>query len=290
MMSNPKVTIAIPTRSRPDYLAVMLSCLASQSYRNWELILFPNGEDSGELSYLSKQLISILNVRKNKCSVVPMGELGRSPSVVYNRAQLLADELLLCLDDDLWLSHLYLEMMVEDFLSGEDKKKGPIVLSGVTPWSDNAFAEVGPDKVVDYLGDSGEKMISFCNAGVEGDATRWSLQLNQNARHLQCFSWVDTDVISPANFMMRPSVVVPWSDCAVPSLFADVIWGLQLTSLAGYTLGFTTRAEAWHLNAPSGGLRLEEGGYDKSGSRSVQWERVEKLLNESLFERFGNSR
>jgi hypothetical protein len=253
----------------------MLASLMSQTYKFWELYIFPNGDDTGELSYLIRQLSSILSVRGCEVSVIPMGELGRSPSVVYNRAQMLAEELLLCLDDDLWLPPTYLERMVEDFVLAEDQKEGSVVLSGVTPWSDKAFEGVGPEQLVEDSIFDFEKMIRLSWTGHSLDR-----YLHQNARYKHKLSWVDTDAISPANFMMRPSLKIPWSDCVVPSLFADVVWSVQLQYLGGYSLGFTTRAEAWHLNAPVGGLRKEDGVYDKSKEEKVQWERVELLFRE----------
>lgn len=268
------ITVAIPTRDRDDYLAVLLTSLMCQDYPNWNLMLLYNGLEREGPDQLVQRLLDALDAMGHSTTIISLGDIGRSPCVAYNRAMAEASGVLLFLDDDMLLPSDYLRRMVEDYYVAENNHQ-QVVLSAPTPWLEAAWEGIGPN-ATSAITDT-DKMISMSK-----EDGKLKLEAKQNVIYMGSPRWVPSDAISPANFMMRSTQKFPWSDCGMPMLYADLVWSMQLRHFGGYSLGFTTRTYAWHVNASSGGLREKPGDFDKTRWKRAQWRRVTRLYDELM--------
>lgn len=276
------------TRGRPAALSGLLASLAGQSYGDWSLLLLPNGaiEQDRRLCTTTKRYLAWLNANGVECNVIDMGNIGRSPAVAFNRAMVEADreDIVLVLDDDMWIAPDYIEHMVESFIQLEQSHDDPVVLSGVTPWMDAAWEGIGPHVTSRPL-DEATAVIQLLGFADWFDTKTRSFEIIalQNTSYGLAGSKESqlrpSHAISPANFMLRPELKIPWSDVGHPFVYADLAWSLQARSLLNYQIWFDLRCEAWHVNDSGGGLRLGEGNFDKEGpGKEAQGRRVERLL------------
>lgn len=279
------ITIAIPTRDRPAYLAVLLSSLAFQSLNNFKVILLPNGDSSDQMKApIVRKLVDFMRAKGISVREIFLGQIGKNASAAFNRATVECDtELLLCLDDDMLLPPDYLDTLAASFLEAERRfPDNPIVMCGLTPWMESPWEGVGPNEVRCPLDKEG-KVIEVVDHGepVDGGGSDFSILARQNVIYLV----VDkedhirkSDVISPANFLMRPDPTVPWATVGEYATFGDIAWSI-LAKRAGYEILFDMRCHAWHVNANDGGTRKKEDCYIKDGDGiAAQRKRIVKLL------------
>jgi hypothetical protein len=262
----------------------------SQSDCDFELLILENGADRDRVSVDSHpHLKNLLNMfrRNNKCRSLWLGDVGRSPAIPYNRAMVEVEtEWALFVDDDIWLQPDYICWMREsaETLTRQGRN---FVLSGVTPWAEEAWPGIGPDYLCPIPGVT-EPIIDFWlrKSPADGSGAFLEIQARQNV----AYDLGDTggeevlrpsNALSPGNFMMRPDSRIPWSDVGFPSCWADLAWCLQAKAFLGYEFWFDLRCEAWHVNAVSGGLRSSSGDFTKDANQSAraQRRRVEELVS-----------
>lgn len=256
-----------------------------QSLNSYRILLLPNGDNPDQLRVpIVSKFIDFLKSNGVEVREIFLGQIGKNASAAFNRATIeCGTELLLCLDDDMFLPPDYLEKMARSFESAEGRyPDNPIILCGLTPWMESPWEGVGPNEVRAPLLKR-EKVIEIRDHGepVDGGGDEFSILARQNVIYI-----IDdkedpirrSDAISPANFLMRPDETVPWATVGEYATFGDIAWSL-LARGAGYEILFDMRCHAWHVNASGGGTRKAEGSYVKDGDGiTAQKRRIAKLL------------
>jgi len=282
-----RVTVAIPTRDRPEYLSILLSSLIPQAKYISEIIILSNGptENQTEVPIVTR-FTDTLKAMDLSVRSIYLGEIGRSAATAYNRAMLeCQSQVLLCLDDDTWVEPNCLGWLIESFNFLETQGSEPVVLSPVSPWMDRAWEGIGPE-VINYSFDEDTRMVELIphHEPLDGNAhetfsrlVRFNSQFDVDSSQPQIHP---SDAISPLAFMLRPNLGAPWSDVGHPCTFSDLAWSIQLQLFHGYKLFFDIRCDVWHVNASHGGLRKSEGDYSKrSEGYLAQLRRVGSLLS-----------
>ena len=262
------ILVCIPTRDRPEYLSCLLSSLFFQTHQKFDVLIADTSEHEGELEEdpMFVRFRDALIGRGCLVDVRSVPVTGRSESTAVNYLMLKAYQ----------CSHEYIYKVDDDHVLPPDalhrlecsyegsSHDAPWIISGLTPWMHRIGEGLsGPGDSVrpaSELVDTGE--VSYISRSFDG-----SLEINighfnrYNADRL-----APTELASAANFFMKPDIRLLWSDTGPSSLFADAVWFLQLREFLDYELFFDLGVHAWHVAAPSGGVREQLDCYAK-GSR-----------------------
>ncbi len=277
-----EVTIAIPTRGRQDFLAVLLASIANDVRNVAEVLIIENGPmteqyTSGVVLRMSELLVS-LGV---KVTATHIGDVGRQASQARNFAQIhCTSEFLICVDDDMWFEPGVINRMYRMFSIAERRAEGPVVLSALTPYVNSEWDGPKANDKLDMPGKD-EKIIEVIPT--PGQNMPFQLILKQNCSFQDCEVSVDalrwSDALTPGVYFMRPDISVPNWDISDQSLYTDIAWSLQLEILRGYKFCFDLGSRVYHLHAQSGGTRLGEGNYSKPRKfYEANLKAIEKLL------------
>lgn len=111
-----RISVIVPTRERPDLLARTLTCMRTQSFTAFEVIVVDDGS-SGTTRAGYEALWRSLDTRFILLPLGAAGAPGNGPSVSRNAgiAAARGDILTFCDDDDFWTSDSHLAAMVEVF-------------------------------------------------------------------------------------------------------------------------------------------------------------------------------
>jgi len=276
--NSDRLLVGIPTRERPEYLTLLLSSLFTQSYQQFDILIVAGGGD--DLGYMNElplsRFVKAFQDRGIKVMTRLVPGVGRSEATAVNRILFEAVtgsySYVYKVDDDHVLPSNTLEELLSDLEQLEDEDDSLYLVSGVTPWMKKVWdGASGPgDDVKVVLKEHRKGSMVFTDCWVDADL---GMEIGHFDRYLSS-EVVRTKLASAANFMMRPDIRLLWSDIGESSKYADAIWFLQLQKFLGYKLYIDTGVEAWHVVAPTGGVReqadalVKESSWDKD--REVQ--------------------
>lgn len=269
-----KILVGILTRDRPQYLAGLLSTLLFQTYKNFDALIVDSGDSCGDVWVHVERLVAALRGTGHKVDFVHSQTVGHSSTVPMNRLLMEAAvrdyDWLYRLDDDHVVPPKALEILHKNAVFLE-KKHDKVAVSGVTPWMHRVWEGAsGPDDPPKTLA---HEPLSYFEQS-EHDA-EYFMRIGHFDRYAYSMV-VKTDLLSSANFLIRPKIPILWADIGPRCLWADAIWFLQLKVFLGYNFYINTGVEVWHVAAPSGGVR--QGQEDHIKGKEVE----EKLRAKEL--------
>lgn len=262
------LTIAIPTRDRPEFLSVLLGSIAYDLTYVKEILIVENGPVGGcLLDGVAERAIDLVRSRGAAVTVVHIGDGGRQASQARNYAQIhCSTDLLMCVDDDMWFEPGSIQQMVASFAEIEEKNEGvPIALSALTPYIDKTYVGPKAHEELPWPPDD-EKTIEIIST--PGQSMPFQLVLRQNCTYRKVGGALKSgvrpsDALTPGVYLMRPDISVANWDTSDQSMYTDIAWSLQLEMLRGYRFFFDLDCRVYHLHAPSGGTRIGSGDFDK---------------------------
>jgi hypothetical protein len=277
-----RILVGVPTRRRPEYLSGLLATLMYQTESKWDLLIVDTDPEPGlEEHPQVKRFIDTLRALDHRVTVARRPNPGSKSPVIAVNTLLVESALqgygyLFKVDDDHTAPPETLARMREevDGLEGE----GPVLVSAPSPWMHKAWeGAVGPEDI---------RMIG------QDETTPSDIRLEKNGEVFigdgLFFRWkkdkanesylVESKLGSDAVFMMRPDLRILQSDVGPSSLYAGAVWFLQLRGLLGYKIYFDRSLDVWHVAAPSGGVRREEGLYVKTEEVDYRRKDVLKML------------
>ena len=134
MIKNPKVSVVIPTFNRFEYLIHSLDSVASQTYKNIEIVIVNDGSDDQRYYTDSfKKNKKIVNLEKNQKLIHGFG-----PGSIRNFGIDVAegDYIAFLDDDDIWLDHK-LEFQIEKLSKSEFKMSNSDAFIGEGKFNSN---------------------------------------------------------------------------------------------------------------------------------------------------------
>lgn len=245
-MQEKRVTIHICTKDRFSELLLTLQSLRTQSYQNWDLIIY---DDGGNMNIFNQnQFQSIINRLKLENHKIKLLRnefnfgLGKARNHVVNNDDF-ENYYTMRLDDDVILDTLYIEKLLEVINNGYDIASGTMpslwgvnikretkALNGIINkihYKDDIIIDIPDDCGLDYLD---EKILPA-----------------HHARGCSLYkSKINKDVSNPENL--------------TPTAFReDTTFSLKAI-IKGYKIGVHTGARAMHFAAPIGGCRTNNYG------------------------------
>jgi len=270
-MNFKKVLVGIPTRDRPDYLAVLLFSLLEQDVDFDVLIV--NTSDVKDSPFIGggtllERIIPTLQALGHSVTLESVTVAGRSETVAVNHILAKAVEqkygYVFKVDDDHYLPQgtlRRLQIAIHELDPNADK---PVLISGVTPWMKAAYVgAAGPGDMSE--GEPTEPLTHLNWDVISEEATAIVNHFVRYPASIRGESeLVKTQLASAANFMMRPDTRILWSDTCSRSMYCDAAWFIQLQALLNYRLFFDLSLNVWHVAAPTGGCRDGEEGFLKT--------------------------
>jgi GT2 family glycosyltransferase len=233
------VCLAIPTKNRPDYLAVLLASIVAQSYRHWSLVINDDSDSPVEDVPVIRDLLDGIRARGHWTSVV-RGASGSRRHQVALEAVPSHIEFVVRVDDDVFLHPDYLEHVLRPFRIFADVPLAAV--GGTLPQPHLALQDLEQ-----RLAEPG-----------------WIPTVDQPTWKLQGHSYRQDEILEVESLLghsiayRRSAVEVvggwavegysPHAQCEESDLCSRL-------RAAGYQLMVTTRARAWHLYSPGGGSR-----------------------------------
>lgn len=261
-----RILVGIPTRDRPEYLCGVLATLMYQTEHRWDLLIVDSSSKQNRVYEYPqvKRFIDTLSALGHKVNFIDRPNFGSRSSVIavntiLTEAALRKYGYLFFVDDDHTVPPDTLERM-RVFIDEFPTKS--ILISGVTPWMHRAWdGAAGPEDIINRKDGDEPSSLSVDSNGVLNVGTdlfyRWNYSLMKSPI-------VESTLASDANFMMKPDLRILQSDLGPSSLHAFSIWFLQLKKLLNYSLFFDVSLNVWHVAAPSGGVRDEDGNHVKN--------------------------
>ena len=245
-----KIAVAVPTRNRPAYLSILISCILNQTYTNWMLLINDQSDTPVDRDHALRDLFNLARrtghevriIRTDKGSERHQSAMDAVPEDI---------ELILRIDDDMFPEPVFLENVLKPFRFFPSEPLAAV--GGLHPEPGN-----GPMDLDIALGDP-EWIPRF-------DKPDWRLQghFYYNAPEI-----LEAESLGGGAILYRRSAVEDAGGWAAPG-YSDVAFREESDLCArlyarGYTMMITTEAIVWHLLAPSGGARK----YLKTGTGNI---------------------
>jgi len=240
LRSDEKIAIAVPTRDRPSYLAVLIACVLSQTHTNWMLLINDQSETPVERDHALSDLLKLARSGGHDVTIIRT-EKGSERHQSAMEAVPEGIELILRVDDDMFPEPSFLENVLKPFrfFPGE-----PLAaVGGLHPEPGK-----GPLDLDFALGDP-EWIPRF-------DRPDWRLQghFYYNPPEI-----LEAESLGGGAILYRRSAVEDAGGWAVPG-YSDLAFREESDLCArlhakGYGMMITTEAIVWHLLAPGGGAR-----------------------------------
>jgi len=287
-MAEPRVLVGIPTKDRPEYLAGLLATLLFQQYQRFDVLVVDTGEQwEVEVDTQVDRFVKTLRGTEHDVTFVRGVAAGDSMVVPTNRILVEAEDRgydwVYKVDDDHVLPPDALSSLLQATELVEAGSEAPVLVSGVTPWMHRVWEKAsGPDDPVKMPGSFKPPLTDVWlepAARRMGVGHRHEIDIGHFDKY-GSHTVVRTKLASAANFLMRPDTRILWADMCGRSLYADVVWFLQLQSYLGYELYFETGVWAWHVTAPSGGTRTGQEDHVKGRSEeeALRKRQVDRFL------------
>lgn len=245
-----KIAVAVPTRNRPSYLSILISCILSQTYTNWMLVINDQSDTPVDRDHAVRDLLALAQrtghdvrmIRTDKGAERHQGAMEAVPEGI---------ELVLRIDDDMFPEPSFLENMLKPFRFFPSEPLAAV--GGLHPEPGS-----GPLDLDVALGDP-EWIPRF-------DRPDWRLQghFYYNPPEI-----LEAESLGGGAILYRRSAVEDAGGWAVPG-YSDMAFREESDLCArlyarGYTMMITTEAIVWHLLAPIGGARK----YLKTGKDNI---------------------
>ena len=261
-----RILVGIPTRDRPEYLCGVLATLMFQIEHRWDLFIVDSSSKTSRVRdhIQVKRFTDTLTALGHKVEFIDKPNFASRSSVVAVNSILVEAALrgygyLFFVDDDHVVPPDTLSKLKE-FIDEHYQEKSPVLISGVTPWMHKVWeGAAGPGDI--HSPEDGEEP-SDLDIGLNGEL-QVGTSLFYRWTHPPGRPIFDSTLASDANFMMKPDLRILQSDLGPSSLHAFSVWFLQLQVLLGYRLYFDVSLNVWHVAAPSGGVRDEDGNHVK---------------------------
>lgn len=266
---NEKIAVTIPTKNRPSYLAVLLSSLLNQTYKNFMIVI----NDQSELPVQREDAVSdLLALTKNTGHelVIIRTEDGWKRHQQAMEAVPESIEFIMRIDDDMLPDPCFIESMLKPFGFFTDSKLAAV--GGCFPGIHGKKADLDVN-----LRDRSYK--------TELDDKTWMLQGYHYHNDPEV---IEVDSLLGGAICYRRSAVEDVGGWAVPG-YSDQAYREESDLCArlwekGYSQVVTTEAIAWHLEAPGGGgrkiLKTPSGNILVSDDRHTKSDH--KLFNERM--------
>jgi GT2 family glycosyltransferase len=241
-----KLSVVIPTLNRPEYLGVTLSSLLNQTFKEWDLIIVDDSNQSIKQFYLIKGLLNLLHHQGHTFKVI-RGNGGGMDAALNLGQSISGAELILRMDDDVWMERDYIRLLYECII--QDSSIGGV--GGVCP---NVFHTKEKLTKMDPKTESWGGLI-IREGGVfkfpEKQSYIHHASEPYEVEHLRGY------------FLYRKSAVEEVG--GFPTDYSQFARREELDTsirmrMAGYKLMVEPRAICWHLFAMRGGTREIEGG------------------------------
>jgi GT2 family glycosyltransferase len=242
---GPFLTVGIPTRNRTDPLYVMLSSLARQTYRNFEVLISDDSTKPGLESEV-RRIFPDLNIRYVK---------GPQKNLPSNRACILehaTGELVVMCDDDHYMVPDCLELLVDSML--QNPRAG--IISAVWP---HPFEN---PKVIEFekVKEQEEYRLDISNVGNPKEFW-WKHACELFKSYIKDWPLLKSEIAGGGCLIYRKSAVLSVggfpTDCSFVSFREDTDISHRVF-LSGYDVMVQTAAIAYHLRATDGGCRDEQ--------------------------------
>ncbi len=289
-MTQDRILVGIPTKGRPEYLSTLLATLMYQTEEKWDLMIVDTDPDASACGHPQvDRFADTIVALGHEVYYIDQPTETKSEVAAVNRILMEAKsrgyEFLFKVDDDHTMPPNTLARL-KAFLENDKGANVPRVISGLSPWMKPAWpGAIGPESVLDL----GEHVGKFMDIWLEeNDDAINGFDLHMDNTHF--YRWtIPKDYkgpyvrrskrVHPANFMMRPSSQILWSEIGSSSMYADAIWSLQLQKFLGYELYMDMTVDVWHVAAPHGGVRTTEGDHTKnSGADNLRKEVLIQML------------
>ena len=245
-----KIAVAVPTRNRPAYLSILISCILNQTYTNWMLLINDQSDTPVDRDHALRDLFNLARrtghdvriIRTDKGAERHQSAMEAVPEDI---------ELILRIDDDMFPEPVFLENVLKPFRFFPSEPLAAV--GGLHPEPGS-----GPMDLDIALGDP-EWIPRF-------DKPDWRLQghFYYNPPEI-----LEAESLGGGAILYRRSAVEDAGGWAVAG-YSDLAFREESDLCArlyakGYTMMITTEAIVWHLLAPSGGARK----YLKTGKGNI---------------------
>lgn len=258
--TDEKIAVAIPTKNRPSYLAVLLASLLNQTYTNFAIVINDQSDSPVERDDALTDLFKLARNTGHELKIIrTKGGWKRHQQAMEAVPEPI--EFILRIDDDLLPDARFLENILKPFRF----------------FPDRPLAAVG--------GCNPEPYMKPVNLDVNLADSSWTSTLEEPTWRLQGHHYyndpevLEVESLNGAAICYRRSAVEDAGDWAVEG-YSDHAFREENDLCArllerDYALMVTTEALAWHLLAPGGGARefikTPRGNFlisDKSGIES----------------------
>jgi GT2 family glycosyltransferase len=278
-VKTPKVEICIPTRNRIEQLGILLSSLASQTYKNFDILIVDDSDKQINFTHVPfiSPTLNLLTNNGNNWRVLFGCKKGphHSHKLILKEAK---SNYIFRVDDDCVLEPTCLERLVET-ITEDDSCAGvaPLVLNPNIPSDkqtlpDNWRQLPYYDTKVTY--DDKTKHVNH-SPGIQ-----WHFHLDEKPKLVEHLH---------SSFIYKKAVAVAvggWDEM-IDELsskgMTEETWFSYKLFKAGFKLYVDPRAIAWHYQAPNGGVRTENN--DPKDAERLYWGDREKFSR--WFKRMG---
>lgn len=258
LRNDEKVAIAIPTKNRHSYLAVLLASLIPQTYTNWMMVINDDSDVPVEENDTIKDLFALMKNKGNDVKVIH-GKSGRERHQKAMEAVPDAIEFIVRIDDDLMATPTFLENILKPFYFFPDK---PLAAVG------GCYPEPHMKPIVLDVKLADPSWIP------KFDEPTWRLQ----GHHYNVSQIIEVESLLGHAICYRRSAVQDVGGWAVGGYSnhahreeSDLCARLIAD---GYDIMVTTEALAWHLYSPGGGSRevkkTKEGNFLVSDKHPIE--------------------
>ena len=245
IQKGPFITVGIPTRNRTDPLYVMLSSLARQSYRHFEVLVSDDSTQLG-LEYEVRRIFPDLNIRYIRG---PQKNLPANRACIMEHAQ---GELVVMCDDDHYMVPDCLEILVDSML--QNPRAGIVSAVWPHPFENPQIIDLEKVKEVD------EYRLDISDVG-SPDNFWWKHACELSKSYIKDWPLLKSELSGGGCLIYRKSAVLSVGgfpkDCSFVSFREDTDISHRLY-LSGYDIFVQTAALAFHLRATDGGCRDEQ--------------------------------
>lgn len=238
--------ILINCRDRPSEVALLLSSLYNQTYKNFDVYILDDcGGTPLQTYHFFNCIISLFNMQGFRIYIDrnPFGlGVSKSRQKIADWARQKPYKYLCRVDDDVFLEPDFIERLIKVIESGFDLASGVTpVMVGPTFIRDPKILEVGNQVVLDNEG----------NYIFNGDdfGMRYTDSKIISAHHFRSSALYKSEIHDKVNYLPTRLTKHGFRE--------EQIFSYKLL-MNGYKIGIDTGAIAWHQQTPSGGERFSD--------------------------------
>lgn len=239
-----KVTIHVCNKDRHSELALLLQSLRTQTYKEWDLCILDESQTPIEHCHFLMMLINRIKLEKHYVNII---RNENSMGVCYARNKIIENDYFnnnyTCrVDDDVILDSKYLDKLFSVIHVGYD------IASGITPVCGQPLFKRQNKKV--------KPIINKKEINSRGEITKHGDDCG--------YGYIEEEIISAHEFrscaLIKKEIIdkIKYPTNLSPVGFREEAFFSFKAQSLGYKIGVHTGAIAWHLVAPSGGVRYPD--------------------------------